>query len=656
MAYSADSLVSVVDPLTPLFWQTMTSSTLQQFELQLEAFEFACNHNATLVELMSRLREAISVVTPVSRLNAGVVSGARLIHLGVPLTDTDCDELVAACASAVARPQPDSAYYCDGRVLFTKALSSDHRLVIQFCTEGDPRENVLFTDAARTLTDCFAVAVNRDLASKLYERLKDRELADPLLRELHAARTFAQCAQVIADISSGLLSNGRVSVLASDADRLEVVAATGVRSIDRTADAIRQIETFADEAVQAEKTGQWIEVSSTDPAAKLATHLAWFAMNGVRAVRVEQLRQGSSEDSAARRVYVMIEIFEGQNLPSDNRFEFLMEYAGTAIHRLSYTDSSKVFFGWIGTRRKRICLSAVLMVLFLTLFPKDFEVEVRGQVFPVERHRVFAPDDGIVDRLAVNADDNVVSGQFLLQLRNAERILEKSRLLGEVDATISRLQAIRAARSAHGTSTPNQNNRSLDLSSEEQQLEQKLTSLREEQELVDQHLESLALVSPITGTVYQRRLKEQLDARPVQRGQLLMEIVNSTKNWQLELQIPENMIGYVRQSTGVQNDANPDDVESASRRSHAGSAVRFWLSSQPSRSFETVIESVEQSAHIEDQRLTCLVTALCRGIDTKQLRPGQSVTARIYCGRRSIGFVLFREVIEYLQKKRFAWL
>ena len=353
----------------------------------------------------------------------------------------------------------------------------------------------------------------------------------------------------------------------------------------------------------------------------------------------------------------MIEIFEGQSSPSENRVAFLMAQAALAIHSLPNAVSTRASIGWLRTTRQKSLLAAFLAGLLLTFVPANFEVEVGGQLFPVERYRVFAPDHGVVEDLAVNTDETVNAGEFLLRLQNAEQDLERSRLLGEIDSTSSRLQAIRATRSSNNGSIPGiQNNRSTDLSSEELQLEQKLASLREEQLLVDQQWKSLSLHSPIAGIVYQRRLKERLESRPVQRGQLLMEIVNSNSRWQMELQLPENVVGYVRSAADVRHAAQSPSEGLAPGVSQVGHSVRFWLSSQPSKSFATNIDSLEQSAHVYEQRLTCLATAPCGDLNTEQLRPGQSVTARIHCGRRSLGFVLFREVIEYLQKKRFAWL
>ena len=106
--------------------------------------------------------------------------------------------------------------------------------------------------------------------------------------------------------------------------------------------------------------------------------------------------------------------------------------------------------------RARIGMSAIVISLFLLwLIPTDFEIEVSGQLFPTNRRRVFAPDDGIVDALLVESDDAVKTGQVLIRLRNPERDLELNRILGEFDTTQARLAAVRASRNSGGSQAGN---------------------------------------------------------------------------------------------------------------------------------------------------------------------------------------------------------
>ncbi len=634
----------------------MNSTNLPQFEAQLEKFEYACNHGTTLPDLRESLRTAIASIADVKFVTTAVAEPGGLRSIGGELSAADLKELAGTLESADLRQSRDRPIFVDSRMLLIRELFPEHKLILLFSMAQDPRENSLLPDAAGALADCMAGAVNRALASRLHQQLLERDQADSFVRAVYRCVMPEECAHAIADHSSGILSNGRVSVVAMEADQSRVIAVTGVQTVDRTADTVQRIEQFVGHAIKLRLTNRWIESAAHNSVPDISQQLSWFAINGIHAIRVESLHSATEDKSVAPRAYVVIELFEGQPLPPESLVEFLMNKSGSAICAFpklqSVAADGKVF----GRTNRKVIIFTILAVCLLAFVPAEFEVEVSGQVFPVERIRIFAPDDGIVDSLKVNADDTVTAGQFLLRLENAQRALERSRLLGEIESVSVRIQAVRATRTSSGSSTGSRGPRGVDLSSEEQQLEQKLASLIAERLLLDEQINSLSLHSPIAGVVYQRRLKERLERRPVQRGQQLMEIVNTTGDWQLELQIPEDAAGYVRDTATSVQEAKADSEVADSGQTPTGQPVRFWLNSQKSHVFRSTLDSLEISAHIDEQQLTCLATAPWRDINTTHLRPGQSVTARIGCGRRPLGFVWFREVIEYLQKKRFAWL
>jgi len=634
----------------------MNSTNLQQFEAQLEQFEYACNHGATLPDLRKSLCTALGSIADVKFVTTAIAEPGGLRSIGCELSEADLKELADALESGDLRQSRDRPVFIDSRMLLIRELFHEHKLVLLFSMAQDPQENSLLPEAAGALADCMAVAVNRELAFRLHQQLVERDRADSFVRAVYRGVTPEECAHAIADHSSGMLSNGRVSVVAMEADQARVMAVTGVRTADRTADTVQRIEQFVGHATRLRLTNQWIESAAYNSVPEISQQLSWFAINGIHAIRVESLHSATEDKSVAPRAYVVIELFEGQPVPPESLLEFLMNKSGSAICIFPKLESVAVSGKVFGLTNRKVIILAILAMCLLALVPADFEVEVSGQVFPVERFRIFAPDDGIVDSLKVNADDTVTSGQFLLRLENAERELGRRRLLGEIESLSVRMQAVRATRTSSGSSNGSRGPRGVDLSSEEQQLEQKLASLNAERLLLDEHISSLSLHSPIAGVVYQRRLKERLETRPVQRGQQLMEIVNTTGDWQLELQIPEDAAGYVRDAASTAQKTKADSAESAFSQTQAGQPVRFWLNSQKSQVFLSALDSLEMSAHIDQQRLTCLATAPCRDMDSTHLRPGQSVTARIGCGRRALGFVWFREVIEYLQKRRFAWL
>jgi hypothetical protein len=142
--------------------------------------------------------------------------------------------------------------------------------------------------------------------------------------------------------------------------------------------------------------------------------------------------------------------------------------------------------------------------------------------------------------------------------------------------------------------------------------------------------------------VYQSRLQEQLRSRPVQRGQQLLEIVNDSGEWQLDLQIPDLVVGYIPVAEFTKD---IDKVE-----------VQFTLNDDSRSVHEATLKSLDTATHLHDGQLTCLATVGVEKTLTKKLRPGQTVSARIRCGRKSLAFVWFREIVEFWQRKRFTWL
>ena len=225
----------------------------------------------------------------------------------------------------------------------------------------------------------------------------------------------------------------------------------------------------------------------------------------------------------------------------------------------------------------------------------------------------------------------VKDGQVLLQMSNPDLDLEQRRIQGEIDTTATKLASVQTRRL---TGDPS-------LSGDEKQLEQQLKNLTQQLTLVDQQIATLSITAPFAGTAFRRDAQRDLMSRPVQRGQLLLELVPENSQWQLELKIPDRLRGYVvkyRKST----DESPQ--------------IRYLVVSTPEQDWTTALTSVDNAIQVEDGKMVCRATAKLSNLPDIDLRPGTSVSARIHCGRRSLGFVLFREVVEFWYQFKFAWL
>src|SRR5207302_7916925 len=77
------------------------------------------------------------------------------------------------------------------------------------------------------------------------------------------------------------------------------------------------------------------------------------------------------------------------------------------------------------------------------------------------------------------------------------------------------------------------------------QLEEEIKGAAEQVASLDRQVKALSVVSPISGVVATFRIEELLRERPVKRGELLLEVMDPTGPWRLELDVPENRLGHI---------------------------------------------------------------------------------------------------------------
>jgi hypothetical protein len=171
---------------------------------------------------------------------------------------------------------------------------------------------------------------------------------------------------------------------------------------------------------------------------------------------------------------------------------------------------------------------------------------------------------------------------------------------------------------------------------------EKQNSLASQLALAKEKQAELTVVSPREGRVITWDLENLLDGRPVERGQVLMEVADTEGPWQIELMVPEDRMGYI---VGAQENFNKKDLK-----------VTFILASEPGTKYEGKIKEIHYNAEVRgEEGNTVLVKVDIEGsVDKSQfpdLRPGTEVKAKIYCGRRSVGFVLFHDLWAFIESR-----
>jgi multidrug efflux pump subunit AcrA (membrane-fusion protein) len=277
----------------------------------------------------------------------------------------------------------------------------------------------------------------------------------------------------------------------------------------------------------------------------------------------------------------------------------------------------------------------------LATVPTDFNVRVHGKLQPAERREIFAPLDGVVRRVPVEHGGLVESGAVLAELANTDLDLQLAALLGRQTTNQERLASLQRAmldtKGGAARLSPVEENR---LAGEMLQLKQEAENIDRELALLCEKARQLTVTAPQRGQVITWKVRDLLLQRPVTRGQSLLTLANPDGPWELELCLPERRLIHVQRASGQQ----PLDVE-------------FVLSSHPGQTFEGHVVEIEQVAEVRgDEGNTILVRVAVDKNELPTLHDQTTVTAKLHCGRASIGYALFCDLIETIQTKVLFWL
>ena len=296
---------------------------------------------------------------------------------------------------------------------------------------------------------------------------------------------------------------------------------------------------------------------------------------------------------------LVLEDFKGQRPMIDAERSLAQEVAdqggialGNALeyHQLFLLPVWQTLSRWrdvlLGSGRRQslaVVGGLVAAILFLSIARMDFYVTSDGTLRPSQRQNIFAPWDGVIDELYVRHAEKVTDGQILLTLRSDALDLESRRLDGEIETQRSRLLAARSRRlTAERSESPA--DRQL-AAAEEEATKRVLESLTLQRELQQQLQRQLQVASPFAGQVLTWNPEELLHKRPVQRGQLLLEVADLDGPWCLRLTLPDRRIGHVLRAL----DQAPDGTL----------PVTFILASDPRPTYTGTVREVGQATRVD---------------------------------------------------------
>jgi multidrug efflux pump subunit AcrA (membrane-fusion protein) len=512
------------------------------------------------------------------------------------------------------------------------------------------------------------LAVDYHAFHELHRLRNDDAYRDALLNlanQVHRQLGLSETAYAVVNEGRRVVECDRLSVLTARGTRSRLLAMSGISRVEWRSGAVRRIEELA-ELVRRSNEPVFYAGGHCDALPPVAEALERHAEESharqVAAIPVDwpgqaAVAEGERQPTALpqrrddRPMFVLVaEQFDAQHGELHRyRFAEVAQVCATALYNAQQFDQLPL--GWlmrplgelkyyVATHLSRTAIAIVAVtacVAALVFVPADFTIESPGTLEPAVRRDIFAPRSGLAEEVLVAHGAEVAAGQPLVRLHDPQLELELKRVDGELETTQRQIDAVRAAR----TNRQIRDTKPADgyrLSAEERELEQRLTNLRREKDLLNQEREALVVTSPIAGRVLSWDLAHRLATRPVERGEVLVTVADLSADWQLKLAVPDDRIGHV---LAARQSLRPD------------LPVRFRLSSDDGQQHEGHIVEVSRTADVNPQETspspTVQVTVALDALNVseaarRELRPGVSARAKIDCGRRSLGYVWLHDL------------
>ena len=496
-------------------------------------------------------------------------------------------------------------------------------------------------------------------------------------RAVHESLDPVATAFVLANEARRIIGCDRVSVLVRRRRKMRLEAVSGQESVERRASAVQAIETLV-RVVATAGDPLW----HPDPSRELppqieeelehyideshATALAIIPLEkprptpvvkpgGVDAVAVAKAEAGprtAPEPIGA----IVAEWFSSSSFDEGKRarVDLVAEHGKVAIAN-ALTHTSLPFYGLLDLLGKSralttarnlprtvlAALSAVAVLLALVLIPAELRLEGKGTLEPVHRRDVFAGIDGVVEKLESGLEHGagVTGGQLLATLRNTDLEVALTDVLGRKASSEEQLVSTRRALLEDKKISADEKTR---LAGRAAQLQREIESLEQQRKLYELKKLDLEVRSPIDGVIVTWQVRDRLTLRPVEKGQSLMSIADKTGPWELEVHMSDDRLGYINRAAL--------DAKQAGRELK----VDYILATAPGTRHYGLVKEIHEQAEVRGEAgntVLVRVTIDPERHEKEELGAGATVTARIACGKRSLGFVWFHDVLAFIQSQ-----
>jgi len=499
---------------------------------------------------------------------------------------------------------------------------------------------------AELADDYFAARViaQRDQLEQNYSKLV--KFSNVINSDLNARRT----AITISNYSRDIFGCTRVSVLKRVGPVYALVASSGVQNVNRRANSSRLIENMSKRVLR-RSTKTVIHIPGSGDKGAIPRKLdAYCAANDLKCLVMVPIRKGSL---ASKPYFVMTMEYKkeiediGSVIHSINSIEPQIRSALNnscnyeSLPFLMPMRGLRALLGIFGATKRLFYFLLILGLIGLTAFilfftKSDLKVHMRGKLVAQSDSYVFAPGDGIVDRVFAQHGEKVEKGDPLLVLRSDQLELDIAEALGKLEIARKKLASEEVALSVFSQDgTPEGQGALMRLTGDTIGTTEQIHHYENEVRLLEIRKSKLAVNSPIEGEVASWDPERTLGGnRPVRRGDRLIQIVKTGDKWYAELDVPGDQIAHLLDD----HFQIRDDLE-----------VRLTIASAPDIVLDAKIFDIarvaEQNSETTYANVRVMVEFETEGDSFANIRPGTTVVANMNCGEVSVAYSLFHRVL-----------
>lgn len=523
---------------------------------------------------------------------------------------------------------------------------------LQIANEGERQALAFITRSAERYLDRLEESVAANDPSRILTFFAD------LARELHRTLAPDSVAMAAANELRRMFQTDRVWMLERVGRRLVVTAVSGQERVNRRSNQVQLVTRLTDLAM---RTGERLVYDGRPdriPELIQQALVEHVESSGARMLLIEPLRvppepaadgeptATTSSPPLGALVFEQFQDSQPKRLLADHlpvaaaqvalaarnacRHERLLVIPG--LRTIGHT------VGWFHGRRLVGAIAALgvlaCLVTGMFLWPARLQMEASGQLMPSIQRSIFAPLEGEIVEVLVRSGDRVKQGQLLLRMSNPTL---QSQLLSLQGRNLEAAKAVQALRvELRNANQTRQREQSLRLQSQIEQQTIEVAGTQRQIEVLKEELAQLDVVAPIDGTVATFAIEQRLSGRPVSRGDTLLELMDESGPWRLELDVAEHRIGHVLDAL-KDRDRLPVTLRLAARPDETFDGALSFADDRTTRTPDG--ESVVQ----------VLVEVDRRKIPDRRI--GADVIAKIECEQSNLAYCWFGEAVEFFQRR-----